>query len=896
MRLSVPFELQFVEAGSTQARDRDSHDPSTANGDNHNSNSSVGDHQPEANDAHSGSPSGLKSNTTDQGSQHSPPQRSTPGRSRSPPLADLVADLGITAEVLSHYDPAYACHEALAARVRRDAQHEGVLLACHQQRKACWEERQDLTEERDLAQGRLRDCQQQQQQPGEAHLSQQCAEVQVLSQQLVKCKEDFWSQKIDLSKCRNERAGNSTMLKVPPFYFPQISDNSLHSLISEMPSTNVPTFNDQPAPSASHTGRFERSTSASTTMNPTIETSTYPPRMQIYPHHQWVTSPNVNAINFRRKGQLLAAVNFAHLVIDIDIQKLLDQGNSVCSILQQSVTHSNEDMNKFLDEVVKQLAAECEVMTTSIIDLYDLWFKGAESVRGRKGRREEEQSPEDTEFDHEIEKRQIFMIGAAILGVVAIGTYLFSHDSLAEISVSSYTNPVTIRTLADHEKRISVDERSIKILNSTVVKMLAVEEMSQNKIRKLDWAMKVEHSFVSIRRQFDKISQGIQHLHLGRFPSSLIDPAQLTILINNLDNSLDPLGLKLATSDIEAIFASPMSYIMFSNLTVRAMIHIPAYRPEDLLDLYEYVPVPFHLDDGHFLKLTPEAEFLAISSDTQTFQELTSRDLTLCRDLGRPPIVYCQHSNTLIRRGHPSCLYSMYDRDEDNIRKECPISVQEKRDSIVQLSSTDVLLYQHKEAKVTFTCALGEGPDEAETFQGFRLFHLKPGCKVETPNYLLTGSTEIYINSRFSVEERSIDLDRLGLEEVAYHIPTLKSLSMVGSSEHLTIKNVPALYANEHTWHLSLGIGVGLMCILIIVGTIFLVCKCGLCSRVKCCPPCNTNSEQQDPLETPVVRLEMEMSNASAPLEKRTNNEDSSPHFNNPASQYNQFYPGVPPS
>ena len=734
---------------------------------------------------------------------------------------------------LSTYDSLYLCHTALTARVRRGAATTEVLSACRSQRQEYRRRAERLEQERARLVNHVAELKKH---VANGQEMDPCEEVATLSQQLAAANEQLWATKEELSHCTNEKNTKSALLKV-------VQSTTESSTESQIPMTTdaVPMGTRSPRSVTSSTTEEERTTS--TTPSP-IEINYQP-----YADDVWISDVNDKAINFRHRGEMLASVTYVHLVVDVDIRKLRKQGKQVCDIFTHEIKHNSTRMNAYLDDFVKRLGLECQSMLTRLDEEYVLWFQGTEKLRGSmQQRNRKEVEKQNAEIEPVRKKRQVIVGALVLTGILAIGSYLFSKVAMASVSVQAFTSPVTIRTLQDHETRISIDERSIELLNKTVAKMLYAEEQLHAEMAKLDLVMRSEHYFYEIRRKVDNTIRGIQKIHNGKLSPELVDPRQLVNIVNSMEASLSTVGLKLAATDMEYLFDAPTSFLLFQNETVRSIVHLVAHREEAVLTLLEFLPAPYSVSPTHFLEIQPEAAFLAISKDTQIFQSLTSSDLTLCRDVGRPPLSYCQGSNVVKRRGYESCLFALYDRDTHKIKEYCNVRFVAKEDRVIQLSHNEMILFHHTESVARFTCEMHHDRDRQISFQGFKRLRLQPGCTVTTEKFKLQGSTEVFVHSEVNVDDRTIDLSSFNLDELRDKWSfSVHDLALVGSAEGLKIKDIHKLYEDEDTamaW--TIGIVTGLA--LLLVGAGILWCWCCGCKCCRC-PKIGRSGSRPPPIE-----------------------------------------------
>ena len=738
---------------------------------------------------------------------------------------------------LSGYDDLYLCHSALALRIKRDTANQEELTSRGSALNQCQQALDASTTELQQLRLRLDDLgvtatntnsldsvtEAESSTPGPFH------ETVYLSRKLARCREEFWTMRSTLGRCINEREANSTLLKVNEAV--QAEEHQEDATVATTTSTR--TIREVASPL------------------PVELTTPMPVNFRPYDSEPWISEPNEKEIHFRKRGQMLSSVTYVHLIMDIDLKALVDQGRAVCSILDQKLEHSNSGSNRYLDDFVDQLKVECKDMEDDFHDEYNVWIKGTERMRDSISRR-------DSNLTVDRFQRQVLIGGAialGIIGVIAAGSYLFSHSSLASLSLSSYTNPVTIQQLQDHECRLDVAERSIHLLNETMIKIIEQEQVNHANFEKIDTVMAASHLFGRIQRHFDRVKQGLQQLHSGRLSTYLVNSEQMIKLMNRLEASLAAVGLSLVAQDVEYLFDAPLSYLVFANQTVRCFIHLAAHRDEEVLELLEYMPVPYEISQGHFLHLQPESQFLAISKDTQSFQLLDHHDLTLCHDVGRPPITYCQGSSVQLRRGYPSCLFSLYDQDGDKVSKLCNIKIKRKRDVVIQLSHRDLLVYHEHPTTMYYHCSLSTNAKDQVPFQGFRKIHLNPGCQATTNAVKLQGSTEVYLHSKLSMEAKEIDLSSFHFDDIRNHLSfSVHDLDLVGSKEGLKIKDIHALYAEETSKVLwSIGLVTGIMLLILIGCIVYCSCRCGCpCPARFCCwsnkrrQGANTESPDQD--------------------------------------------------
>ena len=90
-------------------------------------------------------------------------------------------------------------------------------------------------------------------------------------------------------------------------------------------------------------------------------------------------------------------------------------------------------------------------------------------------------------------------------------------------------------------------------------------------------------------------------------------------------------------------FTMSMSYVFIKELeTFYFIVHIPLTRPEQLMDMYEYIPFPMAMStsENHMVVPRPGYHNVLAINKKQEYQVLSSSELSQCFKLGR--VHFCQ--------------------------------------------------------------------------------------------------------------------------------------------------------------------------------------------------------------------------------------------------------------
>lgn len=530
-------------------------------------------------------------------------------------------------------------------------------------------------------------------------------------------------------------------------------------------------------------------------------------------------------MHFRQRGKIIGSLDFAHLVFDIQLTDLTDKVKETCQHTKDAyeASEGREGGTYYFKDTLGNYNERCHILEQDLTDQEHIWFEGKLDDSIHRPNR----ATAVVTDEHPRDKRQIFF-GLGILlvaGVVAISSYYFSDKSLMDISVGSNQNPITIRTLQDHETRITVNERSVQVLKDNVAYLKESEAQFKHNFETMHLVHRIDTALKIIEDSMTKILDGMHSLHQHRLSPKLVDSEQLLPMMSNMKTRLSTIGRKMISSNVEDLFRYETSHVIFNNGTIRIFVHIPMYKPDSLLDLFEYVPSPISIGDQHFMFPEPEDAYLAVNKENTLFRPFPTSDLTLCSSIGE--IYYCKNSNWYLRRFQSSCLPNLYLFDTDRIVANCEFSFQEKEDYLVQLDHESFVLFQGQEGLVQLDCPESVPHTMEMSFKGAYRFHIQSGCRIKSSNFAMDGTTNLFLDpNQIKIRELNL-LQQLPLKEIEekFHNLHPKALKLVGSKEGLKIKDIVAEFKRQHmTTIFTLGVLPGIVMILVCV--LFFLCYC----------------------------------------------------------------------
>jgi hypothetical protein len=416
-------------------------------------------------------------------------------------------------------------------------------------------------------------------------------------------------------------------------------------------------------------------------------------------------------------------------------------------------------------------------------------------------------------------KRQFFILGFLLaMGIAAIGSYLFSQNQVAQLSLSTGTDEHAIQVLQEHEAKTSINNRSIEILR-------LAEKADQRRLFSLDLvSLQIMGSLTKdeAEKEIRRIITAVQLLSKNRLSPDLIQTDQLGQVVISLKDKAAKKGLVLGITSKEDIFRVDTSHIFFANRTLRIMVHVPAYRADGLLDLYEYVPVPLPLTPTKFVVPTPVAGLLAVSPGKLLFRTMSHDTLHDCDRL--LDLYFCHRQNMYDKRYTDDCMVALYNSDYGKVAEKCPVQVQPKEDFLVQLNSSHFILYQPELGDIDRRCG---GIIQTARVKGIVTVVVGPGCRVDARSYIFDGALAIY-NEGYELQQRVMNFSRVISPELRENLEKMKEselaeLKLIGSSKGVFIRDLEREFAERRQ---TTVFAVTLMGLMGVVGVI-VICLCG---------------------------------------------------------------------
>ena len=544
--------------------------------------------------------------------------------------------------------------------------------------------------------------------------------------------------------------------------------------------------------------------------------------------HKWHAETSEIKTQFRSRGKMIGSLNFAHIVLDIDLKGYFGKVRGLCgrgeSWARQMNTTGVEGQSFFID-MIERYENHCHRLLYDVEEAEHVWLRGQLTDTIPRVLRH-------TTLPRV--KRQFFLAGLLIgAAVVAITSYYFSNSALLDISYGNSQNPITIRHLQDHENRITKNERSIKILKTHLIEVGKTVDELYEETQLFHVLLTIDGMISDLTMDTYKFLEGLRKLHSNRFSDHLVETSQIVPILQELKLKLASLNLVPTVVHSKQMYELETSHIIFENGTVRVFVHLPTYRQNSLMDVHEFVSTPVHLGDGHFAYPQPYGKYLASNQGNNLFKVFTDEEFTKCDEIEGTH--YCRNTNWYEKRYQDNCLINLYLHDTQRIKDHCHFLITKQDESVTQINFELFNLFSLQPVKLNYKCPGETLQTDSYEFDGAQEIRIRPACLVDSPGYLMEGAADVFMDIT-TVKFEDLDIfsaeDLVDLRQNFHSIPE-KALELVGKQQGLKITDIKAEFAAQKLAnHIRIGLVAGVLGLLILSCCIFLCVRCCPCKKI----------------------------------------------------------------
>lgn len=557
---------------------------------------------------------------------------------------------------------------------------------------------------------------------------------------------------------------------------------------------------------------------------------------------------NVTNIHFREMGYVAGATGMGHLALVVDTMKHLNFVKQLCALAEQAQNQLNLTHN--LRNTVNDMWDHCQTKKEAMMERRTIWInnfgdpsdfrKNEKKARRKRRRRSTHPKRRLNDWEmvtwcegwprfqcesqtHRRVKRQ-FIVGALLLMALAVAvSNLFSPGDLHDLVQDQKVN---VRIMQTHQTRLAINQRSITLLNSSEVALNKLVGKIHHEQVLLEYVLNMAVNMQGGYEEVDRVIDGMSLLSIHRLSPGLVKTTELMHQLTKLRGSMATEGYQLGITTYEELYRCETSHLVYTNGTLVIVVHIPAFRIENRMQLLHHLPVPTVLREAtgsaEAITITPKTDeqYLAVTGNNANYKTFSDHDLLQCSNMGGT--YFCPNDNVLSREVQTSCLMSLYLRHSEGIKQSCTWTLEKQDNFAIQISEEWFLLYLKEEADVKLMCREEFVIDRA---MGVFQVRVPSGCFFYSEKFTMVGQ-QVFAVKATIYQEKHVDVKRLlaqGTDVVETELgQMIDDLGLVGSSKGLKIPNLKDEYATHlHLFRWNWGIRSAVTTIGII-----LICMC----------------------------------------------------------------------
>lgn len=505
-----------------------------------------------------------------------------------------------------------------------------------------------------------------------------------------------------------------------------------------------------------------------------------------------------NEVHFRRIGDVAGTVATAHIIMSVDVRRYVELARELCQQPKRFEQHVNFTLSRAEVQLLEDLQLQCDNLKDELNERRQIW----KNKFNKKAKRSATWCPNSNPLLPVREKRSVVAI---ISSLIAVASAIYTQAEMRQLSSKMHAQQeVNIQLLQEHQTRLSINTESIRLINSTLGKVGLKISGIQDTIQNDEIIQHLSYTINNYVHEVTRIIRGLNTLAMHKLSPDLIKTEEMSTALTQLRIRMLKEGYKLGVQMYDDVFRCATSHMVFANGTMVVVLHLPAFKTDSKLKLYEYLPVPVMVraperDGSVALFANPERELLAVTPDGTAFKAFTKVQLMACQKIGG--LHFCPESNLYDRRTGRACVVGLYRRDHPTIVRTCEWKSVAVEEYAVQLGTNRILLYQPLDREIKMVCGKDNANESAAQVQGLKQIWVPAGCKLYTNSFTFVGQENFSVALTITLEKK-INFSKL-LDLSEFRTDTLgdvmHDLKLVGSSSSLTIENIRHRYDQLHS-------------------------------------------------------------------------------------------------
>jgi hypothetical protein len=416
---------------------------------------------------------------------------------------------------------------------------------------------------------------------------------------------------------------------------------------------------------------------------------------------------------FKNIGRYAATSTYIHVRIPFNFSKILD---TKITIEQQYQVLLDKHEDPF--KTIAKTTTDVSLLTISgsIEDFQDV-IKAL---------------PQTTEIDLPGRPKRFIALGIAIAAAALSSYNAYKITELNnEISALKSKTDLLVDVSHLHEDHLHHLEDKTDKTNELLADLLESNVWFTAKITDA-----VEKKFQSVVHHHENVVKSAQHHRLapGALPHDVLDEIlNHTLAVAKKRNMVSFVNYASDLFQVEVSHLYDPKTMQFTLI-----VHIPLVSNTNLLELYEFLPLPIHFNFSANISITPDVgqnNLLAIGH-SKSFQTISSSDLHSCLHLG--DTFFCKGRKVMETSLKKSCLGSLYLANSEAIQNSCKFKIAEASEKIFELAENTWAVYSTGTINTNQVCQARNSIQTRQINSGDTVT-LEPGCYIRTMDHVISA-------------------------------------------------------------------------------------------------------------------------------------------------------------
>ena len=351
-----------------------------------------------------------------------------------------------------------------------------------------------------------------------------------------------------------------------------------------------------------------------------------------------------------------------------------------------------------------------------------------------------------------------------IFGLIGLGNSVYNSFQVKTIQDRldnlGARQDVIVNQVELHQKVINELRLDVSEMKKTTGEL--VRQLSRAKSVTLYQTIvtQIEIATTAVIEQIDNAIIALHQLIRNTLHPTFVDLETLSAELQRLDKHLNTLNMKLFDPRPSSVYHYPLSVYRLGN-EVRYIIHIPISTHLEQLNVFEFIPTPFHL--GNFSATIETDKPILLLDDHGTFGTQVSKEfLSSC--IRTMESFHCTGASLYSKDIEHLCLARLYLHQLDGIDKVCDVKLSKRKEIVQQISSNTFRVLSDTPQTITTRCKAGLSSYPRQfTVNGNQTVSLNQTCRIASKSYVFTTSVDL-LHERHALDMEVDILQPLNLD------------------------------------------------------------------------------------------------------------------------------------